>query len=159
MLLPTQTIREVIGMNMRLAALLGFLVFILSACGGSGDNGSDTPDPETATQTDSELAQLISGIDFGDTADVDTPALVTALPQDRASLVSTGAQAKTNVQSLIQSGAFVGATKVNEFWCSDGECICFGDDDCNDMFSTVCSDPGTGGSCIGNTPVCVCRIN
>ena len=48
----------------------------------------------------------------------------------------------------------------NGFWCSGGSCICFGDGDCNDMYSSVCRSPSTGGMCriIGSSVICTCSI-
>jgi hypothetical protein len=43
--------------------------------------------------------------------------------------------------------------------CSDGYCTCTGDEDCNDMFSGICSSPSTGGICQirDNVPRCRCK--
>ena len=43
--------------------------------------------------------------------------------------------------------------------CSDGFCTCTGDEDCNDMFSGVCSDPSTDGICQirDGVPRCRCK--
>lgn len=62
-------------------------------------------------------------------------------------------------EALRGSDLFAAATGQQEFTCVGGIlCICVGDDDCNDMFSTICSDTSTGGSCTetdGET-VCAC---
>lgn len=45
------------------------------------------------------------------------------------------------------------------YWCSGDSCICIGDSDCNDLFSGVCRNPSTGGSCrvTGRVVVCTCN--
>lgn len=62
-------------------------------------------------------------------------------------------------EALRGSDIFAAAIGAQEFTCVGGIlCICVGDDDCNDMFSTICSDTSTGGSCTeadGET-VCAC---
>lgn len=52
------------------------------------------------------------------------------------------------------------AASQNGFWCTGRGCICIGDLDCNDMFSTVCRSPSTGGQCSisGRLVVCTCRF-
>ena len=80
---------------------------------------------------------------------------------DRLEFVKKGPEAIVQIAALHKSGAFAEATMRNGFWCSDGACICAGNSDCNHMFSTVCRDPATGGSCFhtGSMPICVCTLN
>jgi hypothetical protein len=65
------------------------------------------------------------------------------------------------IRSFQSTGALpnVGAGLRLNYDCVENDyCICYGDDDCNDMFSGVCRDPSTGGRCYtsGNRVICTC---
>lgn len=109
---------------------------------------------------DEELEKLLANLDFEESASIlsSTELARRPLAANRTNITSiaTGQEGKRIVQSLVTSGAFDKAARRNEFWCSGGACICSGDADCNDMFSTVCRSPSTGGACYGDVPVCVC---
>ena len=49
-------------------------------------------------------------------------------------------------------GKFPGKGNNTQFSCAPGFCICYGDSDCNDMFSTNACGPSA--QCFGNTCVC-----
>jgi hypothetical protein len=69
----------------------------------------------------------------------------------RAQAITIGPQALGNIQQGIPASL--------DFHCGGGVCVCSGDRDCNDMFSTICRDPGTDGSCTdlgGGRVVCTC---
>jgi hypothetical protein len=72
------------------------------------------------------------------------------LPRARAEAIIVGAAGKENV---IKDLAAV-RLGDSEFNCTSHGCSCHGIDDCNLMFTTVCSAPSTNGSCTGE--VCVC---
>src|SRR4051794_3112410 len=43
--------------------------------------------------------------------------------------------------------------------CKFGHCECFGDRECNEMFSGICASPSTDGSCesVGDETICTCK--
>jgi hypothetical protein len=74
----------------------------------------------------------------------------------RAQFIIVGERGRENVRAYIQliddftlpePGRF-------EYNCTTHGCSCHGDDDCNLMFTQVCADPSTNGSCTGE--VCTC---
>ena len=71
------------------------------------------------------------------------------LPRERVAAISTGRL----------DGRLVARTAGNGFICGATSCVCFGDDDCNNMYSTVCRNPSTGGSCNTTTPFTICTCN
>ena len=121
---------------------------------------------------DPALAQLFDSPAFGNVialarpvdiilyADSSMPFIPRNASYDRLESIQTGRPAAIQISELHKSGAFAGATMLNGFWCSDGACICTGNSECDDMFSTVCRDPATGGSCVSGTMlICVCTLN
>ena len=74
-----------------------------------------------------------------------------------------------SVKTKTKNGAWTpNAIKSNsgpmKFQCNTTYCICFGDDDCNDMIlADVCKTIGDGpivdGSCEGSIPICGCNRN
>jgi hypothetical protein len=71
---------------------------------------------------------------------------------ERAKVITTGARGRQKVLDFLAPG--VGDTG---YICTSAGCACFGDVDCNLMFTQVCSDPSTDGSCSGEPPVCTCH--
>jgi len=71
------------------------------------------------------------------------------LSKKRAATISIGKKGKANVRRFVSND-----NHETGYECSPNGCSCHGDLDCNLMFTQVCSDPSTGGSCTGN--VCTC---
>lgn len=74
------------------------------------------------------------------------------ISRERANAITTGARGKQRVLDFLAPSG--GDTA---YICTSGGCACFGDFDCNLMFTQVCADPSTDGSCSGEPPVCVCH--
>ncbi len=70
----------------------------------------------------------------------------------RAQTIFVGKKGKAKVGKRL--GLIAGDSGVSEYTCTPHGCSCHGDDDCNLMFTQVCADPDTNGSCTGD--VCVC---
>jgi hypothetical protein len=82
--------------------------------------------------------------------------------KDMADLESRLKLSKRRLQSINIGGPIntIGTSSSRMgFFCSGAKCICIGDSDCNDLFSGVCNDPRTGGSCrvTGRVVVCTCN--
>jgi hypothetical protein len=71
---------------------------------------------------------------------------------ERLAAIVTGPDGRDQVIDDLAS-----EPEATQFICVSFGCACFGDADCNLMFTTVCADPGTNGSCSGEPPVCVCH--
>lgn len=71
--------------------------------------------------------------------------------------LSKSAAAATN-RAFVRGSYLKGRSGGLEFTCNSIVCVCTGDDDCNQMFSTICSSPSTGGTCteINGVTVCAC---
>lgn len=76
-----------------------------------------------------------------------------SLPEDRLKTIGTAAPA------ALQPAA--SAAVRRGFFCGPSGCVCVGDSDCNNLFSTVCRSPARGGACrmIGRLVVCTCPIS
>lgn len=75
------------------------------------------------------------------------------IPEERLEAIGTGEEGKARVNKFLSSGS--GGT---EFDCIEGiGCMCFGDDDCNFMYETICADHATNGDCTGEPPICTCN--
>lgn len=77
-----------------------------------------------------------------------------AIPRERVQAITVGPSAQTQL-----AGGLKGVTLA--YICSETSCTCSGDLDCNDMFTTVCSDPKTDGVCIettGGQVTCSCQF-
>lgn len=72
------------------------------------------------------------------------------LTRERAAAIIIGQAGKANVIDVFVTSD-PGDTR---YICILTVCACFGDDDCNFMFTTVCADPDTNGSCTGD--ICTC---
>lgn len=71
------------------------------------------------------------------------------ISKERAQAIIVGKKGKKRVNKFLAND--VGRA---EFKCTSHGCSCHGDDDCNLMFTTVCSDTASNGSCTGD--VCTC---
>jgi len=82
----------------------------------------------------------------------DELAKMLSIPATRVEAITIGADAKSRLLGQL-TGATLG------YICTEAACTCSGDADCNDMYSTVCNDPGTDGSCVetsGGRVTCTC---
>lgn len=77
---------------------------------------------------------------------------VLKIPNNKLSSIIVGDKAKANVTDFLS-----GNSGGSAYECKAAGCSCFGDEDCNRMFTQVCSDPATNGSCTGEPPVCTCQ--
>lgn len=75
-----------------------------------------------------------------------------AIPAERAGAIVIGEPARDRLIRFLSSTA-----DETGYECKAEGCSCFGDADCNRMFSQVCSDPATNGVCTGEPPVCTCH--
>lgn len=69
----------------------------------------------------------------------------------RAKLLTTGGQTSRPPSTAV----------AMNYSCGGGECTCYGDDDCNSMFSGICRSPSTGGRCEDwgdGMTVCTCKV-
>ena len=81
----------------------------------------------------------------------DRAALARSLKLDpkRFAVIKTGDMSPGPVVLAFDSGAN----------CKNGKCVCVGDRDCNDMFSTICRHESTDGSCSGSGDTTACSCN
>jgi len=68
----------------------------------------------------------------------------------RADAIFIGPEGKENVIDFFATSD-PGGTRII---CIGAKCACYGDEDCNKMFTTICADPATNGSCVGQ--ICTC---
>lgn len=75
------------------------------------------------------------------------------IPKVRASSINIGQPGLDAIRRSF-SGPF-----TNSYMCRVASCSCTGDTECNKMFSGVCRDPRSGGSCTGSGSSTVCTCN
>jgi hypothetical protein len=75
------------------------------------------------------------------------------LPSDRLAVIITGEEGKDRLIEFLSAGE----TDELGYTCTSAGCVCVGDDDCNLMFTQVCSATSTNGVCSGEPPICVCH--
>ncbi|MGI9352738.1 MAG: hypothetical protein ACR2O3_14330 [Rhizobiaceae bacterium] len=78
------------------------------------------------------------------------------LSKSQAANISIGIEGRTAVRSqLKRSGVLAADVEKQKYVCNASACFCYGDNDCNNMFtSNVCSSGS--GSCTGEPPICTC---
>lgn len=73
------------------------------------------------------------------------------ISSNRAEAIFIGDKGKKNVIGFLAANG--GGGRLG-YTCDSHGCSCHGDDDCNLMFTQVCKNPSTNGSCTGE--VCTC---
>ena len=136
----------------RRSSVLITILFILASCGqrGHGEYAGGLTAAKSFEQARADFAAsaektLATARPLG-AAELDRRL---KLPAERLRGFENGNAAPVGAISAFRSG----------YMCAPGYCICHGDDDCNDLFSTVCRDPSTGGRCYdlgGGKTVCTC---
>jgi hypothetical protein len=67
---------------------------------------------------------------------------------DKAGLATRLKLDPARIRVITTGGASSGTVAFDSGTnCKFGHCTCVGDRDCNDMFSTICASPSTGGTC------------
>lgn len=121
------------------------MAFLMGSCGGN-----QTPSqPEVESQLLESLRQAVEASRPIENTDALLKTL--RLPPDRAAAITVGPEARQAIAERLRPQRL-------DFICIGGACVCAGDPDCNDMFSGVCRDPGTNGSCtdFNGTVICYC---
>ena len=126
-----------------------------SACGDRRDredNAAQPPEPPAASLEEAREAYAAAA----------EKALASATPlTDQAQLATRLNLSPERIRSFQNTSARpnVGGTLRLSYDCVENDyCICYGDADCNDMFSGPCRDPSTGGRCYtnGDRVICTC---
>lgn len=127
-----------IGYKLRPKLLFSFLVCLLLI------TGCIKP-----TKTDEALKRVRERAPIGNHQELQSRL---RLPAERLGVITIGETGKTKVSLFLLDNS--GGTGYE---CKAAGCACFGDEDCNRMFTQVCADPATDGSCSGEPPVCTCH--
>ena len=159
----------------RFACALAFLFGALTACGDASQPERTAAETAAPTQIDGDVATP-ADVASVEAASADLSAALAStfeqaqpltdrselasrlsLPADR---IASFERAPSGPGGLSTAGEEPAVMARNDFWCGPRGCICIGDSDCNDMFSTVCRNPSTGGECrvSGRVVVCTCTL-